>query len=106
METLRAEDPKATERHSLFSAWKSAIGVGKTRYAITKDIVVIASHHTELREALLAIAKQRPGDGIDPKLLGKWLSSQEKNIAAGCKLMVDRVTDKSRPRWYLELQEK
>ena len=36
------------------------------------------------------------------KALGKWLGSQEKNIAAGCKLMVDR-TNKARPKWYLDL---
>jgi len=54
--------------------------------------------------ALLAVASQRYGEGkIDPKVLGKWLCAQEKNIAAGCKLMTDR-TDKSRPKWYLELQ--
>jgi putative DNA primase/helicase len=104
METLRSEDPTGSERHAVFDAWKFAIGVGKNRAAFTAEIVEKAAHSPDLREALLAVAPQRFGDGkVDPKALGKWLAAQEKNIAAGCKLMVDR-TNKARPKWYLELQ--
>jgi putative DNA primase/helicase len=104
METLRNEDPKGAERHNLFDAWKSAIGVGKSRSLKTSEIIDVANNHTDLREALLAVASQRYGEGkIDSTALGKWLCAREKNIAAGCKLMTDR-TVKSRPKWYLELQ--
>jgi putative DNA primase/helicase len=102
MEGLRNEDPTGTERHSVFDAWKSAIGVGKHRAALTAGIIEVAANNGDLREALLAVAPQRLGSGIDPKTLGKWLSSQEKNIAAGCKLQSDR-TNKARPKWYLEI---
>ncbi|MFL5266979.1 MAG: hypothetical protein ACJ8AH_10355 [Stellaceae bacterium] len=103
METLRSEDPAGAERHAVFDAWKSAIGVGKDRATLTADVIEKAAHSSALREALLAVAQQRFGEGrIDPKALGKWLSAQEKNIAAGGKLMVDR-SNKARPRWYLEL---
>jgi len=71
---------------------------------LTAEIVdTFAARDTDLRDALLAVAPQRLGKGkIDPKALGKWLSSQEKNIAASCKLMVDR-TNKAWPKWYLDL---
>lgn len=106
MEELRNEDPKGAERHNLFAAWKPAIGVGKDRAVLTAEIVTKAGHDSDLREALLAVAAQRFGDGkIDPKALGKWLGAQEKNIAAGCKLLTDR-SNKGRPRWYLEFQGK
>jgi len=105
METLRTEDPRASERIGVFSAWKAqgVIGIGKDRSVTTKALIETAGKHTELRDALLVVAKQRIGDGIDPKALGKWLSTQEKNIACNCKLLVDRVTNKAIPRWYLEL---
>ena len=104
METLRNEDPRGADRHALFDAWKLAIGVGRDRAVLTAEIVdTFAARDTDLRDALLAVAPQRLGEGkIDPKALGKWLSSQEKNIAASCKLMVDR-TNKARPKWYLDL---
>ena len=103
MESLRNEDPKGGERHAVFEAWKSAIGVGKHRANYTSEIINQATHHTSLRDALLAIAQRRYGNGeIDPKALGKWLGTQEKNIAAKCKLLADR-TDKTRPKWYLDL---
>jgi putative DNA primase/helicase len=105
MEALRAEDPAGAERHKVFDAWKSTIGVGKNRSIKTSEIIDKATQHTELHDTLLAIASQRFGGGIDPKVLGKWLAAQEKNIAAGCKLTADR-TDKSRPKWHLELQGK
>jgi putative DNA primase/helicase len=106
METLRQEDPKGAERHNVFAAWKSAIGVSKGRAAVTQELLDKAAQHTELHEALLAVSPQRFGEAkIDPRALGKWLSAQEKSIAAGCKLMTDR-TNKARPKWYLEPQQK
>jgi putative DNA primase/helicase len=103
MEALRDEDPKSAERCRVFDAWKSTIGVGKYRTCLTSGIIEKAGQNGVLCEALLAVARQRVGDAIDPTALGKWLSRQEKNIASGCKLMSDR-TDKNRPKWYLELQ--
>jgi hypothetical protein len=103
MEALRAEDPAAADRYQVFDAWKSqgALGFGKNRAAYTSEIIDVAVRFEPLREALAAVASPRTGTGIDPKALGKWLSANEKNIAAGCKLLVDRG-DRSRPRWYLE----
>lgn len=105
MQELRNEDPKAAERHAVFSAWKSGIGVehdGNRRRATTKEVVQQAAVSPELHAALLTVSERRFGSDIDPTKLGKWLCREEKNIAAGCKLMVDR-TDASRPKWYLEL---
>jgi hypothetical protein len=101
---LRNEDPGGTERHAVFDAWKLAIGVGKHRALFTAELIEKTAHSSDLREALLAVALLRFGEGrIDPKALGKWLSAQDKNIAAGCKLTVDR-TNKARPKWYLDLK--
>jgi hypothetical protein len=102
MEALRQEDPSFSSRYQVFDAWKSAIGVEKARAALTSEIIAIAGRDHTLHEALIAIAPQRFGGGIDPKALGKWLSKHENNIAAGCKLAIDR-SDKSRPRWFLDL---
>jgi hypothetical protein len=91
----------------VFDAWRLAIGVGKNRAIRTPELInENAAHYTAMHSALLAVARQKFGDGeIDSKAMGKWLSAQEKTIAAGCKLMVDRA-DKSRPKWYLELVQK
>jgi putative DNA primase/helicase len=102
MQELRNEDPKGAERHTVFSAWKATIGVGHGRRLLTKEIVQAAANRLELREALLVVAAQRFGNDIDPQALGRWLGREEKNIAAGCKLMIDRG-DVARPKWYLEL---
>jgi putative DNA primase/helicase len=100
MDALRKEDPAGVERHRVFEAWKLRIGVD--RPATTSEIIEIANSDTPLRDALRAVASRRLGTEIDPKELGKWLSSQEKTIAAGCKLKVDRLTNKAKPKWYLE----
>jgi hypothetical protein len=105
MQELRNEDPKGAERYAVFSAWKSAIGVeyGEHRRRVTtKEIVQKADESPELRAALLTVAAQRFGGDIDPRKLGQWLGREEKGIAAGCKLLVDR-SDVARPKWYLEL---
>jgi putative DNA primase/helicase len=109
MEALRLEDPVSNDRYQVFDALKSAIGTGERRKAYTSEIIDVAvgkgdiPGNTVLREALLVIASPRFGTTIEPKLLGKWLATHEKTIAAKCKLMVDR-NDKSRPKWYLEPQ--
>jgi putative DNA primase/helicase len=103
MEALRLEDPAGSDRYDVFDAWKSAIGVGKQRALFTHEIIAQAGTSTALHDALATIGAPRFGIGIEPKALGKWLSKHEKTIACGCKLLVDR-TDKSRPKWYLELQ--
>jgi putative DNA primase/helicase len=103
---LRTGDPRKIEKIAVFDAWKAKIGVDRSRACLTKDIIDIAETDAPLREAILAVAPQRFGVDrkIDPKGLGKWLSTQEGTIAAECKLMADR-TNAARPRWYLDLQD-
>jgi putative DNA primase/helicase len=103
MSGLRQADPKAGERHTVFAAWKSEIGVGRNRACRTAELIEIADSRPNLFEALLVIAPQRFGTDqkINPQALGIWLGRYENTIASGCKLMVDR-TDATRPRWYLE----
>jgi putative DNA primase/helicase len=103
MSALRQADPKAGERHSVFAAWKSEIGVGRNRACRTSELIEVAASRPKLQEALLTIAPQRFGgeQKINPQALGIWLARYENTIASGCKLMVDR-TDATRPRWFLE----
>jgi putative DNA primase/helicase len=104
MEQLRIEDPIGAERQAVFTAWKREIGVehgDDRRRARTKEIVEKAAESIELRAALVGVAAPRFGSDIDRTKLGKWLSREEKSIAAGCKLMADR-SDAARPKWYLE----
>jgi len=101
IQALRQEDPAGNERYQVFDAWKTAIGINRPAY--TSEIIAAAGDNTAFRDALKHIARQRFGDAIDPKAFGKWLSANQNNIGAACKLMVDRK-DKSRPKWYLELQ--
>jgi putative DNA primase/helicase len=106
MQELHREDPKAADQHAVFSAWKSAIGVEYDKHrrrATTKEVIQAAAVNPDLREALPSVAAQRFGSEIDPTKLGQWLCHQEKSIAAGCKLLVDR-SDAARPRWYLAPQ--
>jgi putative DNA primase/helicase len=109
MQELRNEDPKGTERQAMFSAWKSEIGIDhggeNKRRLTTRQVVEKAASAPELSAALLTIAATRFGSGINAKVLGQWLSREEKNIADGCKLMADR-SDAARPKWYLELIER
>jgi len=103
-EKLRTDDPRKVEKLAIFEAWKARIGVGRDRTCFTKEIIETAGTDEPLREALLAVAAQRFSTDrkIDPKALGKWLSTQEGTIAGKCKLMVDRA-DATRPRWYLDV---
>jgi putative DNA primase/helicase len=102
---LRTADPRKIEKIAVFDAWKARIGIGRDRSCFVKEIIDIAETDAPLREAILAVAPQRFGVDrkIDPKGLGKWLSTQHGTIAATCKLMADR-TNVARPRWYLDLQ--
>ena len=36
---------------------------------------------------------------LDPRMLGRWLEAHLNRISAGHKLLVDRETNKARPRW-------
>jgi hypothetical protein len=54
----------------------------------------------KLRAALLDVASDRSGGGIDARRLGKWLANNENGVAAGLKLISDR-SDATRPRWML-----
>ena len=102
-DALRTEDPSKITKATLFDAWTNRIGVGPSQASTTKEIIEMAANDAPLHDALLAVAAQRFADRqIDPKALGKWLSSQLGTIAAGTKLAVNR-SDKAKPKWYLEL---
>jgi putative DNA primase/helicase len=104
MSSLRAVDPKRVERAALFQAWADELGVGAFQ---TADLINRANDQgafgaftrPKLRDALLEIGRDRHG-GMDPKRIGKWLSRNENNVAAGLKLTCDRG-DEARPRWVL-----
>jgi putative DNA primase/helicase len=102
-DALRTEDPSKLTKAAVFDAWTNRIGLGTSRAATTKEIIHMATDDEPLHDALLTVATQRFADRqIDPKTLGKWLSSQLGTIAAGTKLCVNRV-DKAKPKRYLEL---
>ena len=101
---LRIADPHKAELAEVFGVWKSEIGLGHARASVTAELIDFAETRApKLRDVFMKIAVKRFDQKIDPVLLGKWLLKHEGNIAAGCKLLVDRDTNKLRPRWYLTL---
>jgi putative DNA primase/helicase len=110
MAALHSVDPKRQGRVKVFRAWADELGIGSAYQ--TADLISEAnSHgmsgsplHPRLREALLDVARNQRGDAIDPRRLGRWLSSNADNIADGLKLIVDRG-DEQRPRWVLKKSE-
>jgi hypothetical protein len=90
----------------VFHAWAKELGIGSAYQ--TADLISEANNHgmggapvhPDLREALLDVARDRRGDAIDARRLGKWLSSNADNIADDLKLSIDRG-DVHRPRWVL-----
>jgi hypothetical protein len=47
---------------------------------------------------VFAVAGHKNGQ-LDPRALGRWLESHLNRVSGGHKLLVDRETNKARPRW-------
>lgn len=106
-ESIRAEDPNRSARAGIFEAWSNAlqIGVGYLVPEIIKAAEEWDEHsqsyrHSDLRSALLEVAKGKTGEKVDGKRLGWWLHSSAKVISGQFKLLVDR-SNPAKPRWSL-----
>ena len=106
MDVARGDDPSRQNRAAVFDAWAKELGVNGEGHQ-TGEIVKAANGyvlddptHPELREALLAISRERNSNAVSPERLGKWLRAAKDSRVGVLKLTVDR-TDKKRPRWVM-----
>jgi putative DNA primase/helicase len=113
MKGARGDDPSRQTMAALFSAWRDAIGTqeGKTSSEIIKLACTPTSgdrsvgpaeaswRHTELHEALLAVAARN--GVIDARELGKWLSRHRDRIAGGLRLEGRTDPHGHAARWWL-----
>ena len=102
MERGRQQDPKRSELFDVLVHWKKVIGTKRTT---VRQIVEMATKqsgflpgrtdfdHPDFREALLAVAGR--GGAINGKLLGMWLSTNEKVIAEPYWVVKDGTSDGS-----------
>jgi putative DNA primase/helicase len=103
---VRAEDPIRNALLAVVSAWASELQVDIGYY--TSELVRSASEalpdgervRPALWEALSAVAGGKSGQ-IDSVKLGLWLNANLNRVIAGNKLIVDRETNKAKPRWLL-----
>jgi len=109
LKTARAIDPHTSKLFAVVTAWAAELKVSEGYY--TGDLVKLAGEYPgngsedrvrpALWDALTAVAGNKLG-GLDPVKLGVWLEAHLNRVIAGHKLLVDRETNKARPRWSLE----
>ena len=106
MEIARGEDPSRQNRAAVFDAWAKELGANGDGHQ-TAEVVKAANAfimddptHPALREALLAIARERNAHSVSSEKLGKWLRAAKDSRVGDLKLTVDR-SDKKRPRWVM-----
>jgi putative DNA primase/helicase len=115
---LRAQDPVVMRREALFTAWRDELhGKAMTQKelvdAVSKGGIIggygsfsgFGSNYDYLawREAVLDVAASRR----DPQMLDRgkfnwWLRKNENSVAAGHKLVIDRITTPARPLYRLD----
>ena len=97
MEKARATDNKIGELTSILMQWRATIEpMNRVNWRM---IVDRASHNPDLREALMAIARQGPD--ISPLRLGKWLGKNANRICNRMWLKEDGKIDHFRA-WRLQ----
>ncbi len=109
MDMSRAEDPTRQARADMFSAMRDCFGTGLPG-ATTAEIIAKANEtndmlpgvalNAELKEAVMAISRDRQKNLIDPDRLGKWLRSSLNMRSGNLKLLINRQNVK-KPRWYV-----
>jgi putative DNA primase/helicase len=103
---VRAEDPVRNALFAVVDAWahELQINVGYVTSELIKQASETIYGEEKLRpalwDALFAVAAGR-GGMIDPAKLGLWLNTNVNRVIGGHKLVVDRETNKARPRWLL-----
>ena len=108
MDLARAEDPIRQHRAAIFSAWQSELGL-QADGLLARDLINAINEtdfaggfrHRSLREALLAVAKDRNSSVVSPDRLGRWLRSAKNTRVGKLKLTVGGA-DAARPRWCLQ----
>ena len=106
VEKVRAEDPVRGALFAVVSAWTSELQVNIGYYS--NELIRLASEcmsggerlRPALWDSLFAVAAGKGGQ-IDPARLGLWLNKNLNRVMAGHKLLVDRETNRARPRWRL-----
>jgi putative DNA primase/helicase len=104
---VRAEDPVRSALLAVITAWSRDLHVN-TGYRTSEIIRAASDFHPntsgrirpDLWDALLAVAPGRL-DQIDPAKLGLWLNKNVNRVVGNRKLVVDRESDKVRPKWLL-----
>jgi putative DNA primase/helicase len=103
---VRAEDPVRNALFAVVDAWahELKIDVGYLTAELIKQALETTYGDEKLRpalgDALFAVAGGRTGM-IDPAKLGLWLNANVNRVIGGHKLVVDRETNRARPRWTL-----
>ena len=102
----RRPDPRR-KLHAVIAAWAAELMVDIGYY--TSELVSLAGEYLSgsndrvrpaLWEALFTVAGNKAGQ-LDAARLGLWLQAHLDRVIAGHKLLVDRETNKARPRWLL-----
>jgi len=101
VEHIRAEDPIRSARTAVFPAWQTELNVG-TDYRV-RDLISCAEAfdgagyvRPALREALQDVAQPKNGQqAIDPMKLSHWLRNNRNAVAAGHKLLENKVPARS-----------
>jgi putative DNA primase/helicase len=105
IKTVRAADPIRSQLRAVIAAWAAELIVNRGYF--TSELVILAGEYVSgsndrarpaLWEALFAIARTKLGQ-LDAARLGLWLQANLNRVIAGHKLLVDRETNKARPRW-------
>jgi len=106
MASLRRSDPVTSQLTNLIAAWQAGVGAGvKITTQALLDMAIRVDQrdgayvHTDLRDALLAIAGE--GREINGRRLGRWLSKNEGRVINGHRI-VRAAVNTSAVRWTLE----
>jgi hypothetical protein len=101
-ERVRAQDPVRNALFAVVTAWGAELRINIGYH--TRELIEAAGRSLNgdkaLWDALFAVAGDR-GGMLDPRALGRWLESNLDRVVGGYKLVVDRETNRSRPRWLL-----
>ena len=107
VQQVKATDPIRGALVAVTAAWAAELQPNIGYY--TSELVRFAGEYLSgsndrarpaLWEALFAVAGTKVGQ-LDAARLGLWLQANLDRVIAGNKLLVDRETNKARPRWLL-----
>ena len=102
MEAARDGDPVLGQLGQLLSAWHGAAGVAKKTASGIEQLAPLRDDNP-LRVALMEVAENRRGDGVDTRRLGQYLKRHKGRIVNGFRLASETDAHSKQQVWQIEV---